>query len=465
MSNADFVRYNMSCIRKDKEGVRLSNTRILPVLPLLVLLCLWLPATVMADHEVPPPVPLQPIIDRMAEGEALRLTDQTYQGPVTIQKAVSIEGTGGAKLLNDTSKSAVTVEADGARLQGFQITHNGNGDAAAVEIRADRVNVSQLAIRTNGYGILLRDANHAVLNDNDISWFEADSGHPENKGNGIDLYSSNHNLILDNRIAYMKDAIYLEKGRNETVKGNRVSHSRYGIHLMYIDDSQVTDNTGDYNFTGAMVMVVSNATVSDNSFRRQSGNVNSQGILLYDVRKSRIERNALEGNRVGVYMENAAENRISDNDFIRNFIGIQMIRSKANMIRHNVFAANVIEASEQVSGSNRLTGNYWDSFQGLDLTNDGISEMPYSIRPFYQNVIARNSAYQLFFQSPGMNFLSDMFAGGDQAAKDVAPLMNMESRTEAGNGRRTEDSSAAAAAGWALLVAATSIMILGGIRK
>ncbi|WP_160044835.1 MULTISPECIES: right-handed parallel beta-helix repeat-containing protein [Paenibacillus] len=408
-------------------------------------------------------VPLQPIVDQARTGETIRLASGTYLGPVIIRKSVTIEGDGAATIINDSANSAISVEADGTRLSGLMIKHQGEGDTAGVEVHARSVQLERLKINTRGHGMMLRDANDAVIRNNDIASFAETAAHPEEKGNGIDLYNAQNNNIMNNKIAYMRDAIYMENGRNETVQGNRVSYSRYGIHLMYIDDSQVADNTGEFNFTGAMVMVVSNTSISGNAFRMQKGNVNSQGILLYDVRQSRIERNVLEGNRVGIYMENAAENRLTDNDLIRNFVGIQMFRSDRNEMKHNAFVANVIEASEKESGSNRLTGNYWDSFQGLDLTNDGISELPFSVRPFYQNVIAGNSAYQLFFQSPGMNFLSEMFSGGVQAAKDDAPLMKLDIQEAAARGR-TGDNVAVAAVGFVLLAAAISIIVLGGIR-
>ncbi|MNP55103.1 hypothetical protein D3C76_1497180 [compost metagenome] len=57
------------------------------------------------------------------------------------------------------------------------------------------------------------------------------------------------------------------------------------------------------------------------------------------------------------------------------------------------------------------------------MTNDRLSDLPYAINPFYQRLTNNNTAYQLFFQSPGMILLSDL-SSGDRAgwASDHAPL-------------------------------------------
>jgi nitrous oxidase accessory protein len=313
-------------------------------------------------------------------------------------------------------------------LQDIQIKHTASGDdSPAIQVKADQVILENLTIQTSGYGIVVRDADRGILQNNTIKWFKPEADMPKQKGNGIDLYNSHDTQIKNNKITGLRDAIYLEKSRNAWVQKNKLSHTRYGIHCMYIDGSSVIDNEGEYNITGAMVMGVKNVVVSGNSFRKQSQNVHSQGILLYDVQSSSITQNVVEGNRVGIYMEQSSKNLLSNNAVLRNFIGIQLLNSNHNQFRSNEFIANVIEAEATDSEKNEMTGNYWDSFQGLDLNDDGTSDIPYAINPFYQRLVSQTPAYQLFFQSPGMTFLSDMFTNGrDHWSKDPSPLMKSE---------------------------------------
>ncbi|MCJ8012476.1 right-handed parallel beta-helix repeat-containing protein [Paenibacillus sp. KQZ6P-2] len=444
----------------------LIRVRLVFVFFLLNLICIWKPGTGLAEPTPTTLIPLQPVIDRAQEGDTILLSPGTYLGPVTIDKKISIQSSGSVTLVNNTQESAISIHANGVLLQGLNIEQNGDGESAGVELHANDVQLKELVIHTKGYGILLRDSNRTLIQNNRISGFEQNIGKPEQKGNGIDLYNSHDNQILGNKITSMRDAIYMEKGRNETIKGNQISYSRYAIHCMYIDDSLVSHNEGEHNFTGAMVMVVRNTTVSDNSFRKQNENVYAQGMLLYDVQKSVIKSNVLEGNRVGIYMENASDNQLSDNVLLQNFVGIQMIQSEQNLLQHNAFVSNVVDTANKDS-SNQITGNYWDSFQGIDITNDGFSDISYSMNSFYQNVISSNAAYQLFFQSPGMTFLSEIFTGDQkQGTRDNAPMMKMDIGREAGHGHATaNDNRKVVTMGVMLLLAAISTIIIGGIRK
>ncbi|MNW35568.1 hypothetical protein D3C74_125660 [compost metagenome] len=370
-------------------------------------------------------IPLQPIIDRAASGEVIRLDAGEYSGPVQINKPLSIIGNDEVTLVNRTEASAIVILADGVSISGLDIAHYGKGDTASVYISGDQATVRDVVTKTQGFGIMLRNANHVQIQNCTMIWGGEQNTSSARKGNGIDLYNSQNVRIEDNEIQRMRDAIYMENSRNATVKNNKMILTRYGIHCMYIDGSVIEGNEGMYNITGAMVMGVKNVQVRDNSFRMQSGNVNAQGILLYDVQNSTVERNALEGNRVGIYMEGSSNNQIQENDLRRNFVGIQMLRAEGNMVTNNTFISNVIEAEALKSQHNTVNQNYWDSFQGLDLEQDGYSNMSYAINPFYQSLVNRNEAYQLFFQSPGLGFLSSLFTDGQETwAKDASPRMS-----------------------------------------
>jgi nitrous oxidase accessory protein len=193
---------------------------------------------------------------------------------------------------------------------------------------------------------------------------------------------------------------------------------------MYTEGTLVRNNVGTYNVTGGMVMGVTDAVVEGNSFTKQSENVNSQGLLLFDVHTSKIKNNRVEGNRVGIYIEQSSKNDIRDNSVERNFVGIQFLDSEGNKLQANDFIANVINAEATDSPDNQLTGNFWDSFSGIDADGDGRSDIAYVINPFFQQLTHQTPSFQLFFQSPGMQFLETMMqAGRESWTMDDAPLM------------------------------------------
>lgn len=162
-------------------------------------------------------------------------------------------------------------------------------------------------------------------------------------------------------------------------------------------------------------------------------------------------------------------NEIRGNAVLRNFIGIQLVLAEDNQFTRNQFVSNVIEASAMDSRNNEMKENYWDSFQGLDLNNDGISELSYGINPFYEQVVNRNSAYQLFFQSPGMIFMSSLFTEGKaEWTSDRSPLMSMEaqSKTTKTGTKAVKETTGVWIIGCILLGLATFIMIkMGVLRK
>ncbi|MBU5351507.1 right-handed parallel beta-helix repeat-containing protein [Paenibacillus barcinonensis] len=357
-------------------------------------------------------IPLQPIIDKASPGAVIQLQAGTYSGPVVIRKPLTLIGDTAVTIINEQDKAAIFIQADDVKLRGFTMEHHGGQPTAAVHITGSNNEISELTIRTEGAGLLLRDAASAVLRNNTIEWAGASTASSTQKGNGIDLLNSDNSRIEGNHIQGVLDGIYLENSRNARVQDNRLLRTRYGIHCMYIDGSSVLNNTGEENMTGGMIMGVKNTIVTGNTFRKQSTNVHSQGILLYDVHQSEITSNTVEGNRVGMNIAESSNNEIRDNDITRNFVGIQMVLAEGNAFTQNRFVSNVIDASAMDSKGNKMKGNYWDSFQGLDVNQDGMSELSYAINPFYEQLISRNAAYQLFFQSPGMVFLSDLHSEG-----------------------------------------------------
>lgn len=426
-------------IRMRNKGTSFGRILALSAAAWIVFVCCWNVTLAGARTDA---VPLQPIIDAAPYGETLLLQPGTYMGPVRIDKKLTLDGGGKATLVqgqNDSSGAVVLIRAEGVSLQGLNIRQDNGGEAAAVRVEAARVSVKGLAVHSAGYGIMLRKADSGVIENNKIRYTVPAGTAPGIRGNGIDLYESDGVRIAGNEITLLRDGIYLEKSRNAVIDGNRLYYSRYGIHCMYIDGSKVTNNIGEYNITGAMVMGVTDVTVSGNSFRKQSRNVHSQGILLYDVKTSRIHGNLVEGNRVGIFMQQSSGNALWGNTVLRNYIGVQFEDAEDNRFQRNGFIANVMDAEAAGSRNNEMSGNYWDSFQGLDLTGDGVSELPYAINPFYRHLVARNSAYQLLFQSPGITFLSDLFQEGKtQWSADPAPLLQPEFETAAAGGNEVQ---------------------------
>ncbi len=400
------------------------------------------------------------------------LASGEYEGPIIINKPITIraEDGGTVTLMNRTEQAAVTIAADRVALVGLTIHDVRLKEQPSISIvKSDEALLHKLHIRTGSYGIRATDSNHMTIREALIEW-----GIPEEerkvklsqKGNGIDLYHSHDNRLLQNTILSMHDGIYMENSDRNVVEDNRFERLRYGVHCMYTADALIRGNTGQYNITGAMIMAVRGAEVSDNQFTRQNENVNSQGILLFDAHDSVVQNNEVAGNRVGLYVEQSTGNLIAGNQVLGNFIGLQLLKAENNEMTDNVFAGNVVQAEARQSTSNTLVSNYWDSFQGIDADGDGQSDLQYAISPLFQSIVKAKPVFQLFFQSPSFVFLEGLYQSdrGSWTA-DSGPLMKPSLSRAGGQAMQTGTNLMTAAAGLLLLLIAISILLLMGVRK
>lgn len=421
-----------------------------------------------AARAAPDAVPLQPLIDAASPGQTLVLSgDRVYAGPAVVSDPITISSDGEAVVTNGSDRPALMLAADGIVIRGISV-QDGQTDPKkpAILVQSDGNRLERLRIKSQGGGIFLRQANDNLILDSRI-----EGAHPDDpdepysrRGNGIDLLASARNVIEGNTIVHVHDGVYAESSNETRVRGNVATDSRYGYHFMFSAGSELTDNVGEGNVTGGMVMAVEGAVVKGNRFEKQTENVNSQGILLFDVHRSEISGNRVVGNRVGLYVERSTDNKLAGNEIVRNFIGMQMIQSDGNRLQGSLFAANVNQAQSTDSKDNVLEGNYWDDFEALDADGDGRSDLSYEIDPFFLRLTEDIEAFQVFFQSPGLPFLAQMFrADTANWLRDSSPLLEppLESPEtgDAASGRRTW------LPGVLLLLAALTIIYRWGYKK
>ncbi|OAJ74376.1 copper-binding protein [Brevibacillus sp. SKDU10] len=377
---------------------------------------------------------LQQLIDQAKTDTILKVPAGEYSGPILITKPIHVEAEGTVTVRSQGDAPVVTLKSNQASLRGLTLLDERQGaETATLVVEGSRNVVKELTIETKGTGLQLRNGEHNQIIGNKIKGLLAgkaiptglnETRSPGKKGNGIDLKEANNNTIIGNLVENMFDGIYVETSHNNRVEKNMVYDSRYGYHLMFSNDVTLRHNQGDRNVTGGMVMGSDNAIVTDNRFTKQNESVNSQGILLFDVQKARVERNYVEGNRVGLYVEAAEKNEISYNQILQNYIGLQLKESKDNLFTGNHFIGNVTQAEAQGSTDNLLQMNYWDSAQSVDLQGDGKSDLSYRINPFFFALTDQVEAFQIFFQSPGLLFLESMFDDHSGAfLHDPQPLM------------------------------------------
>ncbi|WP_028545570.1 right-handed parallel beta-helix repeat-containing protein [Paenibacillus taiwanensis] len=372
------------------------------------------------------PLELQQLLDQAKPGSRIVLPSGTYEGPITISKPLTLqaaESAGEVIVRNVSQQPAITLQADHITLTGLRIVDEAVKESASILVLGNRSVLDQLQVRTGSHGIQAKDANDGTVKRTTIEW-AVDGMRMADKGNGIDLYNAHRWQMTNNTIRAVHDGIYMENSDEALVSRNVIERSRYGIHCMYTKRTVIKGNEGKLNVTGAMVMAAEQVAVTGNTFSKQSENVNSQGILLFDAHKTTVSDNKIDGNRVGLYVEQSTANQMERNQVSYNFVGIQLVEASDNTITSNQFWGNVTDAQARNSDDNTITGNYWDSFRGIDTNGDGHSELTYAINPLFQGLTRKRAAFQLFFQSPGMIFLEGLYqTERTRWTTDLSPLM------------------------------------------
>jgi parallel beta-helix repeat protein len=163
---------------------------------------------------------------------------------------------------------------------------------------------------------------------------------------GIDVYHSDNNIIINNNVSSNRNGIFLMSSHYNTITGNNVSSNDwYGIRL----------GSGDY------------CKIIENIVYFNSGS----GIFL---------------------SASSNDNMISVNHVLINDVGINLTTASNNMIHHNKIDNN-IEQAYDASNNNMWNdnypsgGNYWSDYGGVDnykgpdqdiTGSDGKGDTPYT---------------------------------------------------------------------------------------
>ncbi|WP_015863540.1 NosD domain-containing protein [Geobacillus sp. E263] len=378
----------------------------------LFFIVLWtLPLTSYAEGN------LQSLIDKAPAHGVAKLPSGVYNETIVLSKPVTLEGIGQVTIRSCSKEPVITIHGQHVTLRNINVEQCSNAeDTEAIYVTGKGHRLENLHIRTKQFGIKLDQASNTVI--------EGCSVKGEQKGNGIDLWDSDWNMIHDVRIDKVRDGIYMENSNFNQITQNSIRHSRYGIHIMFSDNVTVKNNVSRDNITGAMVMGTKRTKIEENELIFNNRNVNAQGLLLYDASETEAIRNKISYNRIGVYAENARNNRILANEVRGNFIGIQFKNANANTVSDNTFIGNVNEAQAIKSSENAIVHNYWDASLKLDATGSGVSAIPYRADPFFLTLTNDVPEYQLFFQAPGMIVLQKLLKSPDnEVMTDDAPLM------------------------------------------
>ncbi len=350
-------------------------------------------------------------LQSLPAGSTVQLLPGDHAGPIVVDRPLTLRGP--ARVLGPGRGSVILVLADDVTVEGLEVTGSGldatAGDAGVV-VAGSRARIRDVQIVHTFLGVDLRASHHSEVRGCTI--FGREEGTIGTHGDGVRLWESDDNVIVDNRLEHVRDMVvwYSERNRFE---GNEVTRSRYGVHLMHADDTVLRGNRFVDDVVGVFAMYSAGVHVLDNLVLRANGPA-GMGIGLKESDRVTVAGNRLLASTTGLYLDSTPHRSDSFADVRDNLIAYDHVGVRFHGVHPGaVFAGNDLHENHtqvRVDGGGQaaaaeFSGNRWSDYVGYDLDRDGIGDLPYAPRSLARSVVDRRPAAGFFDGTPAAALL------------------------------------------------------------
>ena len=275
------------------------------------------------------------------------------------------------EILNNTGEGIHLHDSNSNNILGNNILNNyGIGLGYSHNNTISGNNISN----NNGYGIHFRYSNNNTISNNTFSnagffvWYSYSNIASNNTVNGKPLvYLENEKNV---KVDYAGQVI-LVNCNSITIQNQNLSNTSVGIELFKTLNCIISGNDVSNSSDGIFIYNSSNNTFLKNNIL----NNNEYGIRLQYSNNNKISGNEISNNKHrGIGLSYSSNNKIYLNNFINN---------TNNVYSYN--STNIWDSTSEINYTyngktfTNYLGNYWDDYKGLDATEDGIGDTPYSI--------------------------------------------------------------------------------------
>jgi nitrous oxidase accessory protein len=332
--------------------------------------------------------PLQVRVDAAPEGSVIEIGPGVYRGDLYVDRRMTLRGHGRPRLEGSGTGSVIRVRAPGVVIEGFDIDGRGGGDlgrdSSGVHVAAKNVTVRDCRVANSLFGIYLREADGAVVEDSSIRGIPGLD--PGEKGSGIHVWNTNGFRLEGNQVEDVRDGFYIQSSSHGVVRSNTARNLRFGLHYMFTDDNLFEDNTFENGAAGTAIMYSKRIVFRRNRFLHNRGFA-SVGLLFKACEDVTAESNLIADNARGIFLEGSYRNVFRGNVIAESDVAIVLYDSCAdNRFVENLFLGNMTPLSLVGRRTDTVfDGNYWSSNSEPDLDGDGRSDRPYRLSSVFDH--------------------------------------------------------------------------------
>lgn len=344
-------------------------------------------------------------------GDVLLLAPGTHDGPVDIERSLTLAGAPGATIRGHGTGNVVTIAADDVTVRGLTIEGSGS-DATAIDsgilVRKNirRASIEDNRVVRNLHGITLHGAVDAVVRGNVVEG--RTDGRVNDRGNGIYVWNAPGALVEGNDIRWGRDGIFANTSKKNIFRGNRMRDLRFAVHYMYTNDSEISGNVSVGNVLGYALMFSNKIVVKDNLSLADR----TRGLMLNYANNAVVTGNLVRGGLAEkcAFIYNAHKNRITGNRFEGCQIGLHFTAgSERNLIAGNAFVANRNQVkyvgTRHVEWSGDAGGNFWSDHAAFDLNSDGVADSAFRPNDLMDHILWSQPAAKLLLGSPAVQLV------------------------------------------------------------
>lgn len=337
---------------------------------------------------------LEAALTQATPHDTIRVKQGIYkEHGIVIDKPIRLLGENFPILDGGYQGEIIRIVSDSVTIDGFYIKHVGishTEDYAAIRVQKSHYfRIQNNRFEQFFFGIYLEKSGFGKIVNNSL---HGSAKQEYNSGNGVHLWYSHHIEVKRNKISGVRDGIYLEFSDDCVISDNfSYNNLRYGLHFMFSNSDKYQNNLFENNGAGVAVMFSKKIIMRRNTFRKNWGNA-SYGLLLKEINDATIEENIFQKNTTGIHVEGSNRITYKHNAFINNGWAL-MVRGACyfNKFYENNFMNNAFNvAFSSMANDNYFRRNYWSTYSGYDLNNDGIGDVPYRPIKLFSYIVNRS---------------------------------------------------------------------------